>query len=226
MNEQIYTNNKLKYPLVREEYEIIDKVWNFYNDFNFMTITHHEYRSKVIKKIKNKYTQDMFYKYEKIIEKLYWNLKNLINEKKLSKKFEYNYYDYKELDKVYEKFYNDNNFRSYINKIITIDDETQKIYYKKNEGSYDIFEQNEINHLIGYIMSNRKVYEKIIENPNLIYKIEKKNLPKIYRQLDYGFPNFSLIKENTGSEKWRKNKIKYMYYDDTSENNWFKLLKL
>jgi hypothetical protein len=222
----IYINKELKYPLTEEEYNKVDKIWEFNKEFKFMTLTYHEYRSTLINNISKKYSQEEFYNYEKIIEKLYWNLHNKVNSQVNSqvnskiKEEKENSYNYEEINKVYDKFYEEHNFRSYINKVINYDDIKNKIYYCKQEGSEPISKYNKVNHLLNDIMSNRLLYEKVMNDE---INVEDLNLSKLYRQADYGFPNFNINIPFVGSDKWRQNKINHMYYDK-GENNWFILL--
>jgi hypothetical protein len=215
----IYIDKKLPYPLTQEEYKIIDKIWEFNKHFKFITPTYYEYRNTLIKNIPKKYNIEEFFLYEKILEKLYWNLHNLINKKLINNLEEYKY---DKLDEIKEKFHEDNNFRSYINKIINYDDINNKIYYCRQQGGEPVSEYNKTNHLINDIMTKREIYEKVMNGEQEINKIK---LSKNYKQIDYGFPNLNIYKPFIGSDEWRKKKIEYYYYKvDFSENNWFVLL--
>jgi hypothetical protein len=212
--------------------QYLDKIWEFINTFNFMTVTCHEYRDQIINRIRNKYTIDEFYEYELSVEKLYWNLRSKLFEVIYKHKFDYIMYDKKmniincsnmELAKI--KLNNTHYFRSYINKIINKSDIDSNIYFKRPEGTIDIFEQIEFNRIIGYIMTNRILYDQIIKEPNSYKQILE--LPPVYRQFEYGFPNLNLCRQTLYSDETRRKRIKKMYYEDSvqqSENNWFVLL--
>ena len=70
--------NKLKYQLTQEENDKLDDYWKFIKVFNVTNnnflYSPREYRSNLITKIKKKYTIDEFYFYEKILNKMLWNL--------------------------------------------------------------------------------------------------------------------------------------------------------
>ena len=71
----MYKDPLLKYPLTKIEYEMIDKVWDFLKEFNIGTMFVSDYRKKIIKTIRDKYTINDFQLYEGIAEKLFWNMR-------------------------------------------------------------------------------------------------------------------------------------------------------
>ena len=73
-----YKNKILKYPLNNEEYEKIEKVWEYVAYFKKKFIYISEYRKYIIKEIRRNYNIFEFYEYEKILNKMYWNLKWLL----------------------------------------------------------------------------------------------------------------------------------------------------
>ena len=239
----IYQDSILKYPLTDIEYKLLHKVWEFIELFKFMTITLHEFRKKIIHKINTKYDEKEFFILETILEKLFWNLrwllyplfvnKDILNDKYinqlksdsipkgllLTEKFDLN-----SLNSVIEKMHKDNYYRSFINKIINIDDKNKVIHYKKPEGSIPIFNKNSFNLYTSTIMLNKSLYEKIMHNPFII-KEEKIKLPKVYYEFDYSLPNLNMCCPLMGSERFRKKKIQKMYYESNAEGNWFILHK-
>jgi hypothetical protein len=222
----MYKNNKLKFPLTDNEYNCLDKVYNFINDFNFMEYNLKTYRSKIINLIRKKYSINEFMYYEKIAEKLFWNLRY-----KTYMYFLNNYNIIKlqsgTLNEVNSLFHKDNSYRSFINKLILIQDKNlqNKYFYKKMEGSSHIFNKNKFNIITFCILHNRDLYEKIIKNPQEILSIKE---PTYYFQYDYPYPNLNYGKPFIQSNNFRLKRIKKMYYDintDKSENNWFTLIK-
>lgn len=215
----IYKHKKLNFPLTDEEYNLISDVWNFINKFKIGHITMHEYRNKIINQIKNNYSLNEFTEFEKIAEKIYWNLRN-----KLIKNYkDYEEFDLNEYDKIKEKLMKENYYRSFINKIINIDLDNKKLLYKKMEGSAPIFTKNINNCIISEIFYNRKLYEYVMKNKLNIDEIKIK-IPKIYYQMDYAFPNLNICKPFIYKDNHRISRIQSMYYDNNCENNWTNLI--
>lgn len=222
----IYTDKQLKYPLTDSEYVNINDVWDFIKNFYFMTYTLHDYRSKLINKIAKKYTDKEFYRFELLVEKLFWNLRDRTHIYFLTDSMK-NMSDLSPLQEgscndMICKMYNDNSYRSFINKLVLIDDINNKYYYKKIEGSFKIFFKNEFNLYTSIVLFNRNLYEIIMMDPQ---KIKNIYTPEFYYEYDYPFPNLNFGKPFIQSKKYRIKRIKKMYYDQNSENNWFKLLK-
>jgi hypothetical protein len=247
--EDIYRDNNIKFKLDKDEIDIIDRVWEFSDLFNFATITLHEYREKLINNIQKNYTVKEFLILEIILEKLIWNLRWLINPLIQNSKIQEDEYlkiikleslpekclsieSYnitspnkvpEVLNRVKDNMYKSNYYRSFINKLIVHDKERSKIYYKHLEGSAPIFTKNELNVKTMIIMRDRKLYEKIMHNPFYIINYRFK-IPTIYYQYDYGFPNITLCCPFSNNIKEREERIRKMYFDQDSEQNWFKLI--
>lgn len=216
----IYTNEYLEYPLTDNEYKYLNDTWEFIDTFNIGQITMHEYRNSLINIIKKKYEPKDFNFFEIISEKLFWNLKKVIlREMNYTEQFEELNID--EIDLLKEKLQNDNYYRSFINKIVNIDFEQKKIYYKKMEGSSHIFSNNKINQYISKIFFNRNLYEYVMSNREVRKNILNK--PSIYYQMDYGFPNLNLCKPFIYNTDDRIKRIKFLYYDKNCSVNWTKL---
>jgi hypothetical protein len=246
----IYKSDTLRYPLTDDELDIINEVWIFMENFKrqFAYVT--QFRTFIINAISTKYTIDKFYKYEAILNKLFWNLRYIIyplwvkkdmsqneyyklisNDKSeipcwllRCKKISYN--DEIDLDYILNNhpiFYS-TYYRSFINKLVIIDNIHKNIYIKQMEGSSHIFEKNYFNLLTMSILYDRRLYEKIMSNPYDIMNIEF-NVHERYYQLDYPFPNLNYCTYYFGNEELRKKRIERMYYTDNKGGTWFKLIK-
>ncbi len=206
----IYTNKILKYPLTNNEYNNIDKVWNFLLLFKNKYIYLKDYRKYIIKTIKKQYTVDEFYLYETITNKLFWNLRWMIyplymyhnmSNKEYIKFIKNNYDDkshiphsilqckvqkYIDNEDMDNKLFNNDTYinstyyNSFINKLIIVDKVKKIIISKQLEGSSNIFSKNYFNLLTMTILFNRKLYEHIMKSP---YKLISKHF--IDRLLDH-----------------------------------------
>src|SRR5437868_2724292 len=196
----------MEYPLNDNEYNKLDLAWEFLNLFTKPIISVSEYRRALINNIINKYDIDTFGELEIICEKLLWNLINKVRQIYENTNQEYECIDCETnltrhgYDKIMNKYNEDNAYRSFINKLILIDDINNKIYHRPMEGT-SIFHDNKFNSKIWKIMSDRTLYEKIINNPEEIQNIEN---PKYYICGDYGFPNLNFGKPFIYSDEFRK----------------------
>lgn len=226
MENNIYNNTELKYPLTPDEIKHIESVWKFIKIFNKHFLYIADYRDYLIKKINKKYTIDEFYLYETIANKLLWNLRVILLPyfTKTSLCHQIKYTNTNELDEKIKKAeaYLGTYYRSFINKLIIVDKKDHSIYYKKMEGSSSIFHQNKFNLLTMYVFLNRELYEKVMQNP-IIYKEYIEILPEYYYQYDYGFPNINLCIYKIGIDDDRQYRIKKMYYEKNPEN-WVRLI--
>lgn len=248
----IYRDRVLKYPLLDEEYNHIDMVWMFFDEFNRDQVYLSEYRDQLITNIKNKYTPEIFYAYEKILSKMLWNLRWLIFPLWLEptqSQEEYwryvlnnygnnidipyamtmsrpkKYKNKKDLKKKINKHRTKKTgyHRSFINKMIVIDDKKQLLYLKPVEGSSDVLAKNWFNLYTYNIMKNRDTYELIMSNPFLIFRT-KVSIPEYYHEQTYPFPNLNFMRYKIGSRQMRMNRIKEMYYEKNAGKNWFRLI--
>lgn len=191
-------------------------MWEFldiYKDGILITST---YRNNLINTIRNKYNAEEYYKLEMQVDKMYWDIRN-----KIGGDISYEEYELPELSRVKLKLRQDNYYRSFINKVIAIDDENKKIYYRKMEGSPDMLNKNNDNCMAMHILLDRNLYEKVMGNQIEIADIK---LPEYYLELDYGFPNFNFSRHNIGSKKYRMKRIKKMLYCDDCEKNWYQVI--
>lgn len=233
----IYRDKILKYPLSDEEFNKINNVWEFIKVFDKQFIYITDYRKYLLKKIKKTYSIDEFFVYEGIVNKMFWNLRWLLfpffinnyeghngipNELLLCENIKFT--DSNDLDKKIKNIsLNDSYYRSFINKLIMVDEENKIIYNKKMEGSSHIFSKNFFNLYTITVLFNRKLYEKIVANPEITKKL-KIELPYYYHQCDYGFPNMNYCVYSFNTNENKKERIKKMYYDYNDERFWFRLL--
>ena len=246
-------NNLLRYPLNDTENKNIEKVWEMIDIFKKPYLYVTEYRKYLIKKVIKDYTIEQFYEYESTINKLLWNLRWLIfplftnndmtkdeyynfiknnynnNEgipKSLSLCESIKYNDLNDLDNKLRNIYEylDIYYRSFINKLVIIDDVNKVIHYKKMDGSSDIFSKNFFNAYCMMVLFDRELYEKIISDPYIIKK-ETIELSNYYYQYDYGFPNLNFCVYEIGNKDYRINRVKKMYYNYSDDYRyWFKII--
>lgn len=222
----IYQGDHLEYPLTESEYEQLEDVWDFIKKFKFLTYGLHDYRSKLINIIKKKYTNEEFLNLEIITEKLFWNLRDKTYNFFLTRD-QNNINDLLQLKEgsygdLLNDMYKDNSYRSFINKLILIDDVNNKCYYKKIEGSCEIFNKNKFNLYTSVVLFNRNLYELVMANPE---KIINTCTPEYYYEYDYPFPNLNFGRPFIQTEEYRMKRINRMYYENDAERYWFKLLK-
>lgn len=244
-----YRDKILKYPLTNQEYEILDKVWEFIDIFNKNYILVSEYKNYLINTF-GKYSPEEFMLLESIANKLFWNLRWLLfplwitpdmSENDYDKFIKNNYNKINELPYSLllckcEKYtntqdlenkltnheiFNTTYYRSFINKIIMIDKSNKTIITKEFEGSSNIFSKNYFNLLTIFILFNRKIYEAVMKD-TYNFKNHKITLPEFYFQYDFGFPNLNFCTYSFGTEKDRLDRIKKFYY---SNYKWTKLIK-
>ena len=192
MIENIYQDKRLKYPLTDEERSQVEKVWDFARVFIQPYIFISDYRENVIREIRAKYTPEQFYQYENILNKMFWNLRWLLFPLWLDPNMsEDKYYKYIETYGDHKKIpyslllcnfesYEDNDdlksklkknpifestyYRSFINKLVMIDQKNKLIVTKPIEGSSDIFAKNYFNLMTMTILFNKDMYEEYMKN--------------------------------------------------------------
>lgn len=220
----IYTSSTLPYPLNKSEIECIESVWQFIEQFLIGHINISEYRGKIINKIQNKYNIDEFEKLEIIAEKIFWNLRDRLKDedKERAQIKIFNLNILQNMDDINDLLKEDNYYRSHINKIINIDLNKEKLYYKKMEGLAPIFNKNIYNTLIFNIFFDRNIYEEIMED---IENINILNMDRSNTQMDYGFPNMNTCFPFIYSDGYRTKRIYKMYYEEHCHQNWIELIK-
>jgi hypothetical protein len=199
--------NKLKYQLTQLEISKLDDYWKFIKIFNVKNdemYSFKQYRHDIIKKIQKKYTVDEFYFYEKILNKMLWNLLVM-----------HNIYLNK-IDFTTKLAFSMKN-KSYVNKQMMITEGGKNIIFP----SYNNFELPKDLLQILTILRKRDMYEKAIKDKDYINNIKK--IDNFYYPNDYPFPNVNLIEYNDNNkEVWIKRIKAYYYMKDDS--HWYKLI--
>jgi len=226
MTVNIYINKALKYPLTYEEYDKINETWRFIKTLK---------TNEIILSVNKRYKIEEFYEYEKIANKLNWNmfitLSKILNKSNEDIINIEDYTDKKDLDiKIKQtKAINSNYYRSFINKIVIVDTKNRKIISKSQEGSSKIFVKNNLNKIMSNVLYNRELYEEIMNKGEELLKNKEyllKITPKYNIQHDYCFPNLNRCVYNFGDKKLNINRIKKYYYNATEPKDkyWFKLI--
>lgn len=219
MND-IYQNDKLKYPLSNNEFSKINDVWEFLSLFDESMDNLKMYRENIIKNVKERYSINNFYEYEKIANKLFWNLRNTVKLllKNNSKVINYSYEDDDDLNNKIRQFKQSYHYyRSFINKLIIVNKDSKTVIFKPMEGSARIFEKNDFNLYTSYALLNRDLYEKIMGSSDTYVKI---NLPEFYYEYDYAFPNINFCQYYFGPKEKALKRIKKMYFSGNCDN-WY-----
>lgn len=205
------------HKLTKNEIIELDNYWNFINIFkpeykkniSWINNSAFTYRKYIIKKIRENYTIEQFYLYEKILNKLLHNL--LIHIQ-----FDIdNICINKECKKIYKTTYNKKEGpHSYSHKLY--------ITNLKNNINYNFFYwkdivENDIINKVFTIMSDKNLYEKIMND-----KLDLKNIiisDYYYYPNDYPFPNVNFIFYNKNNKKYWIDRIKRLYYTNYDKNN-------
>lgn len=196
------------YKLNKKEKEILPLYWKFINIFKDLS-NPYEYRRIIIKKIRRSYTSEDFYNYERILNKLLWNLLKVLNFKVSDLKI-------KDDQKL---FYTNNYFeRSYSHKLVLYDEKNKIKYLFIN---YAKLVDYEIINKICTVLLDNKLYEKVINDPKYINSIKYNNF---YYPLDYAFPNVNLLFYNKNSKlSWIENINNLYFYKkgNNVNNKWY-----
>jgi hypothetical protein len=200
------------YKLNTNEVNKLDEYWEFIDTFNKFMIEDDpmfsvsKYRNNMIKVIKKKYTAEEFYFFEKILNKLLWNLleKYEIKIKDIQYNcppaFEFN--NGSAINKQRFKFNNNEIFFPLYKFIHTYNETPQNLM--------------KIFHALRY----REIYEKLIKDKDYIKKIKEITY---YYPNDYMFPNINLIFYNINKKSLWIKRIKAYYYSN-NDSNWYKII--
>ena len=198
----------MPYKLLKKEINELDNYWNFIELFNPYSSNKSldkferpknsdflydvlDYRKDLIKRIMQKYTSLDFYKYEKILNKLLWNLIEHVN-------FDINdiiVTTYSKLYNLYKTSYN--SCSSYSHKQYLYDEKHSTYYlfgYYIKICSYPIINK------IFETLCDRDLYEKVMNDKKYFNKIINKFHGLFYYPNDYPFPNINLLFYNENNK--------------------------
>jgi hypothetical protein len=229
----LYKEFSTKYiKLSKKELNKIDDYWIFINYFihpelhgidgltkNFWhsnkgLFDAQEYRNYIREIISKKYTISEFLFFEKILNKLLWNLIQYTTDIKNDIPMSY----IQKNNNIHLRL--NNSGRSFTRKMIIFNEKENCFYYFPNY--YNISNEKNNTYLklnkILTAMTDRKLYEKCMKNKRYINKI----IPYyFYYPLDYPFPNVNLLFYNENSDAtWTKN-IKDLYFSKNNDK-WYK----
>jgi len=209
------------YKLTEKELNNLDNLYKFIDlflhpkinglaknwfDANGSIFGAYEYRIYIRNIISNNILLNDFYMYEKILNKLLWNLfkhikfnilnitksayviNNITDEQKINTKNKYK--------------------RSYSHKIWLKDTKKNISYFFKD---YPKLLLNEYIQKIFTVMCNKELYENIMNNKENINNVIP--LQTYYYPYDYPFPNINLLFYNRNNKKIWINKIQKLYYN-------------
>ena len=205
----------MKYSLSEKEKKMLPDVFSFIKTFYKFNIVKSEnfgaydYRRFIIKRIREKYSIEEFYKYEKIMNKLYWNL----------------YYKLHKDDKLCNTMITPPKdiLKSFNNKILNYNHKTKVYHIQKDFLDYETRKKNKTEIKIMSAMMDMNLYLSFYKNPEK--KIKK--MDKFYYPLDYPFPNVNRCFYNENPPKEWINRIKKMYFyynDDYIDKYWYEFI--
>lgn len=211
------------YKLLKSEINELDNYWKFI-DFihedlfkknlkkdNFL-YSPREFRIDLIKKIREKYSAEEFYKFEQILNKLLWNLIEHIE-------FDINNINIFGDEKLYDVI--NTIKRSFSHKLFLYDEKHKKKYFFKcyqKLNKFDNIVTKNIIKRIFTVLTDRMLYEKVMEmeNKKYIYNID---YIEYYYPLDYPFPNVNLIFYNENKKETWLERINKLYYNEKNNMN-------
>ena len=203
------------YPLNKKEQSNIDKFWEFIDIFinilpkDYSMYSIYNYNIELRTVIKSKYNVDEFYFYEKILNKLLFNLL-------FRYKIKYEHID----NSAFVFNLSQINGHSYSNKLLLFNEKSNTLLYMPHY-IYIKKYQSKLYNLI-QCLTNKKLYEismKLINYEDLIKEINKYKIYDTYYPLDYPFPNVNLLFYNENNKKtWIKN-IKRLIYSNKWNDN-------
>jgi hypothetical protein len=214
-----YNNIKLNFSLDQKEIKLLDKVWEFINDFRETKLTRNKYTKYIIEKIKKKYKINEFYIYENITEKIYWNLVDKIKN------------DHEIKSEIFFKNINQNIPKNMIKNMIkdVIKETKRKILMRNNKIKESTIKKtfittsknilykynypDDLDLIVASVIINRSLYETIMSENKSIFDIDIIIEPyNNIIEFDFPFPNLNTIKPFTKSKKERIINIYNEYY--------------
>jgi hypothetical protein len=175
----------------------------------------YDYRTDfLIPVIKILYTPKKFYFYEKILNKMLWNLLIHLN-------FDINNIDITEKRKLYTSctaITDKLKIRHSYSHKIYISDTKKNIDYVFN----DYLQINKIMVInkIFKVMSSKKLYDKVMENKKYFYNIKVAEAEIKYYPYDYAFPNINLLFYNMNNKKIWIDRITKLYFTK-DDSGWY-----
>ena len=206
---------RMKYLLSEKEKKMLPDVFSFIKTFYKFNVVKseifgaYEYRRFIIKRIREKYSIEEFYKYEKIMNKLYWNLYHKLHKN----------------DKLCNMMITPpKNFqKSFNNKILSYNYKTKMYHVQRDYIDNETRKKNKTEIKIMSVMMDMNLYLSFYKNPEK--KIKK--MDKFYYPLDYPFPNVNRCFYNENPPKEWINRIKKMYFyynDDYIDKYWYEFI--
>ena len=203
------------YPLNKKEQSNINEFWEFIDIFinilpkDYSMYSVFEYNNQLRIAIKSKYTVDEFYFYEKILNKLLFNLL-------FRYKIKYEHID----DCSFVFNLSQIDAHSYSSKLLLFNEKTKTLFYMPHYTHIEKH-QTKLYNLI-QCLTNRQLYEismKLTKYEDLIKEINKYKNYNTYYPLDYPFPNVNLLFYNENNKKtWIKNIKRLIYSNKWSDN--------
>lgn len=181
-----------------------------------------DYRNSIIQQIRKKYTIQEFYKYENILNKLFWNLK-----RKLKPYVKNNKTKYKIVKNIDEYVENSIHVHSTKNQDNQFNEKNNKWYVLEKLSKLDKICMN-----IMRYDEDRTSYEYwyYFNNPKEIKKY-KNLIVEPYYYMNYPFPNVNPMFYNQNKKSFWTKKIKKMYYTNSKDEYhkydkyWYRLIR-
>lgn len=214
----------VKYPLTTKQNKELKSVWKFIEYFskiegmsndwfsrNGTIFGPFHYRNYIINLIKKNINENKFYEYEKIINKLYWNLKYKLMQYVENDTTQYHITNHQNILEISSR----SNLNSYLQ------------YNEKDNQWYFLDKLSELDNICMNIMRDVNKYSYYLKNPSNIKDYNKTNNLDTYYNFNYAFPNINPIFYNKNSKSYWIKKINLMYFhenDNKIDENWYKLI--
>lgn len=213
---------QMQYPISEEEKS---KAWNFLNNFTQIENLSEDwyargndifapvhYRSLIIDRIRKNYSCDEFYIYEKLVNRLFWNLKIALKPYVRDNLTKYTIVDELASPKG----------QSTINSYTHFNQKDHKLYKLEGISNLDEICMN--------IMMDHKKYNKYISDPKKIEDHYNDDQLYLYYYMNYPFPNANPMFYNENDKSIWLEKINKMYYynkkDARPDEHWYKLIEI
>jgi hypothetical protein len=210
------------YELTKSEINKLNDYWKFIE--TFIKPLNHEarfggthtqtYRIRLIHDIREKYSINEFYNYEKILNKLLYNLLEHVG-------FSLEKYEIEEIHKLFVTIKNPTT-NSYSHK--------KYLHDEKKNIKYDFEHYKSLTDITKVLkifttLSSKHLYEKVMNNKNELSKIK---YVKYYYPMDYPFPNVNLLFYNQNKKDTWISRINKLYYTNTNnkldDKEWYNFI--